>query len=162
MLERDPLHKILERESWIFREDFALAGSEDTLNELLEKHITSLEKDDIDLSNKVIQANGKSGRVDLFFSKSRQPREGEFEHLVVELKRPSKKIDQEVLGQIKGYAGAISKDERFDQSKTKWIFIAVSNELDDSVENAVNQLNRPRGLVLAPLIIAFGFIRGVK
>ena len=82
--------------------------------------------------------------------------------MVVELKRPSKKIDQEVLGQIKGYAQAISKDERFDKSKTKWIFIAVSNELDDSVENAVNQLNRPRGLVLAPLIIAFGFIRGVK
>lgn len=148
LLERDQLHKILERESWIFREDFALAGSEDTLNELLEKHITSLKKDDIDLSNKVIQANGKSGRVDLFFSKSRQPREGEFEHLVVELKRPSKKIDQEVLGQIKGYAGAISKDERFDKSKTKWIFIAVSNELDDSVENDVNQLNRPKGLAL--------------
>ena len=67
LLERDPLHKILERESWIFREDFALVGSEDTLNELLEKHITSLKKDDIDLSNKVIQANGKLGRVDLFF-----------------------------------------------------------------------------------------------
>ena len=148
LLERDQLHKILERESWIFREDFALAGSEDTLNELLEKHITSLKKDDIDLSNKVIQANGKSGRVDLFFSKSRQPREGEFENLVVELKRPSKKIDQEVLGQIKGYARAISRDERFDKSKTKWIFIAVSNELDDSIETDVNQLNRPKGLVV--------------
>ena len=45
LLERDQLHKILEQESWIFREDFALAGSEDTLNELLEKHITSLKKD---------------------------------------------------------------------------------------------------------------------
>lgn len=148
LLERDQLHKILEQESWIFREDFALAGSEDSLNEVLEKHIKLLKKDNVDLSDEVTRTDGTSGRVDLFFSKSRQPREGEFEHLVVELKRPSQKINQTILGQIKGYAVAISREERFDKSKTKWIFIAVSNELDDSIETDVNQLNRPKGLVV--------------
>jgi hypothetical protein len=40
-------------------------------------------------------------------------RPDEFEHLVVELKRPSQKIDGNVAQQIQRYAAAVGKDERF-------------------------------------------------
>ncbi|ELY4608353.1 hypothetical protein SMZ84_002693, partial [Cronobacter turicensis] len=44
LLERDQLHKILEKEAWVFREDFYLAGSEDWLEDVLKKHIRHLGK----------------------------------------------------------------------------------------------------------------------
>jgi hypothetical protein len=41
---------------------------------------------------------------------------------VIELKRPSKRIDAKVLSQIEGYAFAIAEDERFKDSRVRWIF----------------------------------------
>ena len=59
-------------------------------------------------------------------SKSVEVRPGHKDFLVVELKRPNKKIDNDVIGQIMGYAQAVNNDERFHKSNCKWKFIAVS------------------------------------
>ena len=64
-------------------------------------------------------------------SKADEIRAGEFDYLVVELKRPSQKITDEVIAQIKKYAYAVQADPRFDKQRCHWKFIAVSNELDD-------------------------------
>src|SRR5690606_23382709 len=40
--ERDQLHKILEKEAWIFDEQFGLSLSEERLEKVLEKHISKL------------------------------------------------------------------------------------------------------------------------
>ncbi len=146
LLERDQLHKMLENEAWLFREDFNLSRSENTLNQVLEYHSHLLGVDN-DFTAPVLRENGKTGRIDLLLSKARQPREGELEHLVVELKRPTKKIDSSVSGQIESYAHAVSNDDRFDKNKTKWIFIAVSNEMDSMVSDKISQDNRPYGLL---------------
>jgi hypothetical protein len=42
LLERDQLHKILEKEAWLFHEEFALAGSEQRLEDVLKKCATNL------------------------------------------------------------------------------------------------------------------------
>ncbi len=146
LLERDQLHKILEREAWLFKEDFSLAGSEETLEEVLKKHIEKLGKraDEVD---DVESLDTDSLRIDLMLQKAIQPRPGEFDYLVVELKRPSKKIDSDVLTQIKKYAMAVSGDERFRGVKIRWTFIAISNDLDEFAEREANQKNRPAGLV---------------
>jgi hypothetical protein len=52
-----------------------------------------------------------------------------------------------VTGQIKSYAHAVSNDPRFDKRNTKWIFIAVSNEVDSLVEDEISQDDRPYGLL---------------
>lgn len=145
-LERDQLHKILENESWIFHEEFALAGSEQRLEEVLNKHLGELGKREEDL-DPVITAEGKTGRVDLMLHKTVQPRTGEYDYLVIELKRPSQKINAEVLRQIEGYAMAVANDERFLGVPAKWTFIAVSNELDDFAKRKANQRNWPKGKV---------------
>jgi hypothetical protein len=67
------------------------------------------------------------------------------EFLVVELKRPSQKIDLDVKAQIESYALAVVDDERFDTHTTRWTFIAVSNELTNQAERTVSQANLPRG-----------------
>ncbi|KKF38903.1 ATP-binding protein [Hafnia alvei] len=146
LLERDQLHKLLEKESWLFRDDFYLSGSEDWLEDVLRKHIKHLGvREDIDIAEPVLLPDGRRGRVDLMFSKARQPYEGFTEYLVVELKRPSQKIDLDVLGQIEKYALAVSSDERFDHSNSKWTFIAVSNSMDMFAERKARQRGWQKG-----------------
>jgi hypothetical protein len=146
LLERDQLHKILENEAWLFHEEFALAGSEQRLEEVLAIHLDKLGEREDD-PKPVEVGEGKTGRVDLMLSKVIQPRTGEYDYLIVELKRPSKKIDADVLTQIKKYATAVAKDERFRYIKTRWTFMAISNDLDDFAMSEANQRDRPQGMV---------------
>lgn len=146
LLERDQLHKILEQEAWLFHEEFGLAGSEQRLEEVLQKHLAKLGKREDD-PEPVKLVDGKTGRIDLMLNKVVQPRTGEYDYLVVELKRPSKKIDSEVLSQIEGYAMAVANDERFRGVKTRWTFIAISNELDEFARRKANQRNQASGKV---------------
>jgi len=148
LLERDQLHKILESEAWIFDEDFALSGSEERLEEVLKKHVGLLgERADGDST--VIVGDDKTGRIDLRLSRVIKPRSGQMDYLVVELKRPSKKIDDDVITQVKKYAMAVAGDERFRGVPAKWKFIAISNVMNDYAKNDSTQSGRPRGQVWA-------------
>jgi hypothetical protein len=150
LLERDQLHKALEVESWIFSEDFNLAGSEKTLEEALKLYISQLgirEDDPVDTEDPVLREGDKGGRVDLMLARSIQPTLGAHDYLVVELKRPKQKINSEVLGQIKSYAFAVAKDARFHQKRTKWTFMVVSNEMDEFAKYETRQKDRPEGVV---------------
>jgi hypothetical protein len=146
MLERDQLHRILEKEAWIFDEAFGLAGSEMRLEEVLHNHIGKLGKREEDPSP-VKLPDGTTGRIDLMLHKVVQPRAGEYDYLVVELKRPKKKIDAEVLTQIQNYAIAVAGDERFRDVPATWKFLAVSNDLDEFAKRQTAQRERPKGLV---------------
>lgn len=148
LLERDQLHKILESEAWIFDEDFALSGSEERLEEVLEKHIGLL-GERADGGTAVLVGDDKTGRIDVRLSRVITPRSGEMDYLVVELKRPSKKIDDDVITQTKKYAMAVARDERFRGVPARWKFVAVSNELNDYAKSDSTQTGRPRGLVWA-------------
>lgn len=149
LLERDQLHKALEVESWIFKEDFNLAGSEKTLEDALAIHLAELgQRSDEDASNDpVLREDDKGGRIDLMLARSIKPTQGTHEYLVVELKRPKQKINSAVLGQIKSYAFAVARDNRFDQARTKWTFMVVSNEMDDFASLETRQKDRPNGVV---------------
>lgn len=150
LLERDQLHKLLETESWIFREDFNLAGSEKTLEDALSIHLGKLgsreDSDDV-VGQPVLREDDRGGRIDLMLARAIQPTQGSHEFLVVELKRPKQRINSEVLGQIKSYAFAVAKDERFDQKRTKWTFMVVSNEMDEFAMLEARQKDRPEGVI---------------
>lgn len=147
LLERDQLHKILEKEAWLISEEFALAGSELPLEAVLNKHLEKLGKRQDD-PDPVDLGDGKTGRVDLMFHKAVQPRTGEFDYLVVELKRPRQKIDSDVMTQVKKYARAVSHDERFHGVPARWTFVAISNEMDEQALWEAQQKDKPRGLIV--------------
>ena len=152
LLERDQLHKILENEAWIFNEEFALSGSEKTLEEVLELHLGILRPKKNNRNKKVtldpiFREGNKKGRVDLMLSRMRKPRHDERDHLVIELKRPLQPINSEILSQVESYALAVAQDSRFVREKTRWRFIVVSNEMDEHAQRKAAQKNRPRGLV---------------
>ena len=58
----------------------------------------------------------------------------ERKHLIVELKRPSQPINEEVLSQVKKYAKAVAADDRFIASGVEWDFVAVSNSFTRDAE----------------------------
>ncbi len=147
ILERQHLHRILAKESWIFGEEYALICDDENLRTVLLKHSRELKEDDIDIYSPVLRDNGKEGVVDLVLSGT-IPQSNKLEHLyiVIELKRPSQPINAEVLHQTESYALAVAQDERFDKTRTKWVFIAISNHLTDDAKERVSQSGRANGI----------------
>lgn len=148
LLERTQLHRILSDHTWIFGEEFNLTVDDESLSQVLKKHIQLLERTEVNPPERVRGRGGKQQIVDLMLSR-RIPRNNaaEVEHLVIELKRPSKKVDQEVFTQIQNYALTVANDERFRGLNTRWTFWALSNELDDFVDAQARMTGRPRGVI---------------
>lgn len=146
--ERSQLHRIIADNTWVFGEEFALTADDQSLTEVLRKHL-KLMKRDIIVDEPVKRVDGTRGIVDLMLSR-RVPsnREDEREHLIVELKAPTVKAGREETGQIKGYAFAVQKDERFKGVPTRWTFWLVVNDMDDFASREVHQSQKPVGLLL--------------
>ncbi len=148
LLERQQLHKILAEHTWIFGEEFHLTLSDQSLTEVLNKHLHLLGREHETATEPVLRENGSRGIIDLMLSRRiPQPKAEEREHLVIELKRPSQSIDPPAANQIESYAFAVAADERFRDTKTKWIFWAISNDVSETVRKKANQRNRPKDLL---------------
>lgn len=143
--ERDNLHKILERESWVFGEQFNLMQSEIGLTRALKQHLRVLGRETKGVTP-VRKADGKQGRLDLMFSVVAKEQDRN-RHLVVELKAPSVVAGSSEAAQIKGYARAIVADPQFAGTHTVWDFMLVVNDYDDDVRKDINQRGRERGIL---------------
>lgn len=145
--ERKQLHKLLAENTWVFGEEFNLTVSDKSLDEVLAKHREIIQKP-MSSRHRVRREDGSKGIVDLMLSRRiPQPRQEEREHLVVELKRPSRSINQAAVNQIESYAHAVATDERFIDTRTRWVFWVISNTMDDVVRIKVNQKDRPSGIL---------------
>lgn len=147
VLERKHLHRIVAENTWLFGEEFSLTVDDEALTQVLKKHLKLLGKDRKDLAP-VTDLDGKNAIVDLMLSKQiPQTKEDQLEHLVIELKRPTQKINSACLEQTEKYAFAVSEDERFKDTNTKWVFWVISNEMDTHTRKKITkQNNRPDGL----------------
>jgi hypothetical protein len=144
--ERSELHRLLADNTWVFGEEFALTVDDQSLTEVLRKHLKLLGKDTT-VNEPVKRLDGTRGIIDLMLSR-RVPsnREEEREHLVVELKAPTVKIGMQETAQIKSYAFAVHKDERFRGVQTRWNFWVVSNDMDENAHREVRIADKPEGL----------------
>lgn len=147
--ERSQLHRMLENETWLFGEEYLLTSSDENLNTVLRKHLAKLRPKEKGKKRKeppVVRDDGTQAVIDLMLAREvpayAQTRR---EFLVVELKRPSQKIDLDVQGQIQSYALAVASDERFDMKNTSWTFIAISNEMTAEAARTVRQQGKPYG-----------------
>jgi len=154
--ERSQLHRILETETWIFGEEFYLSDSEVNLTNLLKKHMHLLRPEEKrtkgkkkEKSPKVLLDDGSDGRIDLMVARE-IPAYGrnKKEYLVVELKRPSQKINLDIKNQIEAYALALVRDEQIDFKNTTWTFIAVSNEITPDAAESLTQTDKPVGFFM--------------
>jgi len=62
---------------------------------------------------------------------------------VIELKRPSYKLNDESLNQIRSYAFTVANDDRFRGVDVKWSFWLISNDMEDSVRRQASQKHLP-------------------
>lgn len=140
--ERDQLHRMLANETWIFGEEFQLTSSDENLTTVLHKHIGKLDGGHASLRNAVLRDNGREGVVDLVLGRE-LPAYANLrrEFLVVELKRPSRKIDLAAKAQLESYAMAVASDERFDTASTHWTFLAVSNDITPEASRMLGYSN---------------------
>lgn len=143
--ERKELHKILERETWIFGDQFALLLSDQSLNEVLARHLQKLGKNRSSLTP-VRRADGRTGIVDLMLSRFRRDSHLR-EHLVVELKAPKVKLGSNEVAQIKSYAQVVADDPQFKDVNVSWDFWLIGSEMDEVASRDARQENKPPGLI---------------
>ncbi|MDD2857193.1 MAG: ATP-binding protein [Candidatus Nanopelagicales bacterium] len=138
------LHRIVEKELWLFGEQFNMMLSERGLTAVLEQHRRLLGENVI-VGDVVRRLDGRTGRMDLVLSgTAREP--GRHRHLVVELKAPDVNGGLTELAQIKSYARTVTHDPRFSSTTTIWDFVLIVREMDPEVIVEVNQARREPGL----------------
>jgi hypothetical protein len=146
LLERSQLHRIIADHTWIFGEEYHLTVDDESLTTVLKKHLKLIGREEL-APEKVRPIEKAEAIVDLMLSREIERKPGENEHLIVELKRPSQKINGDVLMQVEKYAAAVSRDERFRHTRTRWTFWALSNEMDDYATLRARQKGKPHGLI---------------
>jgi len=133
--ERDHLHRILERELWIFGEAYHLMSSERGLTELLRTHLR-LEGLPAKDALPVTRWDGRTGRVDLHLAAKYQEHD-RVRHLVVELKAPDITVGRKELDQVEDYGNAILSGSQFSSATAHWDLILVATSLDDIARNRI-------------------------
>lgn len=145
--ERSQLHKIIEDNTWIFGEQFALSVSDQSLTQVLRKHLDN-QGIEIVTDTPVKRLDDSVGIVDLMLTRNiARNHPTEREHLVVELKAPKVKIGQKEINQIESYAFAVADDERFNTIDTNWHFWIISNELDSYAKHRLSGDKLDRGIL---------------
>ncbi|QEV37349.1 hypothetical protein CP978_01045 [Streptomyces nodosus] len=131
--EKDQLHRMLEKELWIFGDEYSHAVSEIGLAKALNRHLPRLEGRTVPQQRDQLH-NGTSGRLDLLLSSVSGSGRTK-QQLVVELKRPRTVLSEAEVAQINSYAYAVTTDERYrHDEETCWEFWLVGNSIDDVVQ----------------------------
>lgn len=142
--ERSQFHKILLKELWVFGEKYALGTSDQSLRNLLYSHIQCLGRDEI-IPNIPPEATEDLSRIpDICLFQQICPGYEQFEHLVIELKRPTLTLTKKELDQIEDYAMTVSANSLFDKASTKWHFILLGQDFDKYVDTRLK--NRTDGV----------------
>lgn len=147
--EVDQLHPMVNKNLWLFGEDWHMTRSEVGLTNVLQAHLEDHLGEDVVLEHElesVTQPDGRSGRVDILMFRSRRD-DNSTERLVIELKRPTVKVGPKELDQIKRYARAIIDDPQYRGVGCKWRFYLVTYEYSNKILRDVRQADRPAGLV---------------
>ena len=101
-LEREHLHELLTKNTWIFGDAYALTASDNSLTEAVRRHVEKAQLDVV-VDEPIRQSDGRQGRLDLMFTRALGSPAHSREHLVVELKRPTVKGGEEIVSQVKKY-----------------------------------------------------------
>jgi len=146
--ERTQLHKIVEKEVWVFGDDYdyQLGTSDQALTNVLQKHlkINELSEEDIDNIAEQIKHDAKKGNMllkkipDLYlWRKYSDSKQKNVKNLIVELKAPKVSLgikEREQADKIyRGIAGAKGSGYTVDQNN-RWEYYLVSSKITTELE----------------------------
>ena len=135
--ERTQLHKVLLKELWIFGEKYTLGTSDQSLRNLLKAHLNCLGRDELTPEIPPEAVEDLTRIPDLCLFQQICPSYENFEHLVIELKRPTLTLTLKEMDQIRDYALTVAENPMFDKTRTKWHFVLLGQRLDQHVQRAL-------------------------
>lgn len=145
LLERTQLHRLLVRHLWIFGDEYTLDADDESVRVVLDRHKKLLGRDEIAPSLDLASIDREELIPDLMLSR-RFARDAKLvEHVVIELKRPSVRLGDAEISQIKTYANAITREPQFSRERTKWTFFLIGNDFNDFGEAEARGDDRPYG-----------------
>lgn len=141
--ERTQFHKILLKELWIFGEKYTLGTSDQSLKNVLKAHIKCLGRNDLIPAIPPEATEDLTRIPDICLFQQICPGYEQYEHLVIELMRPTLALGKEELDQIEDYAMTVTDNPTFDKAVTKWHFILLGQDFKKYVVNKLK--NRTQG-----------------
>ena len=135
--ERNHIQKIMERNYWIFGEEYNLVTADKHFERALSEYRYILDgyknKQEFELDK-----TEKKKRMDIFMCAKRPldvyPNSSiKEENIILELKAPTVPIGAEIFQQIESYMEIIRKEPQFNSSLREWKFYAISNEVSDFI-----------------------------
>lgn len=165
--ERTQLQKLLEQNTWLFGEEYAAGTGDENLVAILEKHIAILGRDHLQPSiqeksiRKLISEFNKARKKTpeslaripdlMLWQKFVERRPDEYEFLVIEIKRPGVLLGRKEIAQIEDYAKAVVTTPFADTDRTRWVFVLVSDDLDDHANDRAHQQGLPAYTIQRPV-----------
>lgn len=146
--ERNHIQKIMERNYWIFGEEYNLVTADKHFEKALSEYRYILDgyknKQEFELDNAE-----KKKRMDIFMCAKRpleiyQNSSIKEENIILELKAPTVPINAEIFQQIESYMELIRNEPQFNSSLREWKFYAVSNEINDFIKGKYEE-NEAKG-----------------
>jgi len=137
--ERDHLQKYIEKNYWIFGEEYRMVCAEEVkFEEALRRYIYILRGID---KKKYINHPDKYKEMDLFLAGT-DFRDGKPHNMVIEIKNPTtiKKLTSKEVSQIKEYIDVILKQDEFNDSNEFWSFYLIGQDYDDIVKADIQNL----------------------
>ena len=145
-LEVRHLQQIINQDFWVFGEEYRLViDTEGSIKKAVEKWA----KDILKIEDYDPEADSKK-EVDLLLSKKIEYSD-RVVNIVVELKRPSVKLGEKEVGQLRNYRKELFKDPVCTGKNIEWVFILVGrdydNEVERLIESAANHGESYKGLI---------------
>lgn len=146
--ERNHIQKIMEKNFWIFGEQYHLVTADKNFEKALKEYVYILdgteEKEQYKIKNQE-----RLRRMDIFMC-AKRPLDLYLEssiieeNIVLELKAPYVPIDKKIFRQIEDYMDLIREEPKFNSVKREWKFYAVSNKVDDFIKGKYEE-NKNKG-----------------
>lgn len=147
-LEVKHLQKVLDKNLWLFGENYTLfASTEGAMHRTLKRYAS--EKLGIDTEEIATKSRKE---VDLFLSRSSEISEVRHENLIIEIKRPSIVLGKKEYDQIDDYARTIAKEPSLNGENMHWEYYLIGDDYDDTIKsyirNASNHGEKHKGLTM--------------
>lgn len=135
--ERNHIQKIIEKNYWLFGEQYNLVSADDNFEKALKQYLYLVDGNE-DKESYKIENQDRLRRPDIFICRSRKveyfnANELE-ENIIVELKEPNVVLNKKVYRQVEDYMDLIMNEKQFNSTLRKWKFILVSTTTDDFIK----------------------------